>query len=154
MLRTRTFEPNDLLAFVPEQQQEDEYEVFIQELGRFGIDAFHNQSAGLFAYSVVDDDTGEVMAIGGSQPYSSGNYIFWSFISAFTKTQEWPSIARAGKRIIDGLIYNGAKRVEVTVKEGYNEAVRLVEMIGFEKEGLLRKYGPNGENYLMYSRVS
>jgi hypothetical protein len=45
-------------------------------------------------------------------------------------------------------------RVQTTVMHGQTGLVRLVEFLGMQFEGRLRNYGPNGEDYLMYGRIS
>ena len=45
-------------------------------------------------------------------------------------------------------------RVQTTVMHGQTGLVRLVEFLGMKFEGRLRHYGPNGEDYLMYGRIS
>jgi|TARA_R110002051_G_scaffold5954_12_gene29640 hypothetical protein len=45
-------------------------------------------------------------------------------------------------------------RVQTTVLHGQTELIRLVEFLGMKFEGRLRNYGPNGEDYLMYGRIS
>lgn len=45
------------------------------------------------------------------------------------------------------------RRMEATVDAGDPKAIRWAQRIGFRIEGLLRAYGPNGEDYFMMARV-
>jgi hypothetical protein len=64
---------------------------------------------------------------------------------AFHKTV----IALLGEQILKRKL----RRVEITVKHDFEQGKKWAESLGFEQEGLLRKYGPNGEDYFMYARV-
>jgi len=44
-------------------------------------------------------------------------------------------------------------RVQMSVRSDFDEAVRFAEFLGFEREGVMRKYGPDGVDYYMYARV-
>lgn len=44
-------------------------------------------------------------------------------------------------------------RVQATIKPDFAPAIRLVEHLGFEKEGIMKSYGPNGEDVLLYGRT-
>lgn len=45
-------------------------------------------------------------------------------------------------------------RVQFTVREGYAPAQRWAESLGFELEGTLVKYGPDGADHYMYARIA
>lgn len=59
------------------------------------------------------------------------------------------SIVRAMKRCIR--VYQ-TERVEMLVKTDFPQAHRLAKILGFEREGTLRKFF-EGQNYDMYARV-
>ena len=45
------------------------------------------------------------------------------------------------------------RRLQSFVLEGFETGVKMVERLGFEREGLLRNYGPSGENVWIYGRI-
>jgi hypothetical protein len=45
------------------------------------------------------------------------------------------------------------RRIEAAIDCNFKEGVRLAEMMGFQKEGVMRKYGANGEDYFMMGRI-
>ena len=45
------------------------------------------------------------------------------------------------------------ERVQAIVEPEDNRAIRFIEYLGFEREGLLRKYLPDGKDMLMYARI-
>lgn len=46
------------------------------------------------------------------------------------------------------------ERVQCDVSADLHKARRFVEMLGFAEEAVMRKYGPNGEDFCRYARVS
>lgn len=45
------------------------------------------------------------------------------------------------------------RRLQAHVFPNFVNGVKLVERLGFEREGLCRQYGPNGEDMYLYARV-
>lgn len=45
------------------------------------------------------------------------------------------------------------RRIEAMVRAGCKAEVQWVELLGFEREGLLRAWGPKGEDHLVYALV-
>lgn len=45
------------------------------------------------------------------------------------------------------------RRLQAKVKEGFDIGTRFVERMGMVSEGVLQKYGPEGDNYIMYGKV-
>ena len=62
------------------------------------------------------------------------------------------------KCMIKGLSYfekkHGLKRIQADCVKGFDRAVKWLEHLGFEYEGEMRRYGPNGETMLRFGRVS
>ena len=44
-------------------------------------------------------------------------------------------------------------RVQMTVRASFIEGIKFAQTLGFRSEGLLRKYGPDQADYLMFARV-
>jgi len=44
-------------------------------------------------------------------------------------------------------------RLEMTVKHNLRDACKFAASLGFDQEGLMRKYGLNGEDYFLYART-
>lgn len=45
-------------------------------------------------------------------------------------------------------------RITMTVLERYEEGHKWAESLGFQREGLMRKYGPDQSNHYLYSRIT
>lgn len=78
-----------------------------------------------------------------------GNYSCWA-VFAHQKTKAWPAIVRKVHREMEAL---KARRIEMTVVQGFDQGCRLAFMLGFEVEGLLNNYGPDGKNHFMFAKV-
>ena len=62
--------------------------------------------------------------------------------------------ARYVKKMIDVIIKdNGLKMLQATVHASDIVAVQFASWLGFESEGIMRKYGINGEDYVRVARV-
>lgn len=44
-------------------------------------------------------------------------------------------------------------RVQATVPVGHEPAARFIMRMGFAREGLLRKFGPDGSDFIMFGRL-
>lgn len=47
----------------------------------------------------------------------------------------------------------GIHRIEAVVRAGFGPGMRWAGMLGFELEGVMRKYGPDGSDYLLYAKI-
>jgi len=45
------------------------------------------------------------------------------------------------------------RRLQAKVKEGFDIGTRFVESMGLTSEGILKGYGPDGDNYIMYGKI-
>ena len=48
---------------------------------------------------------------------------------------------------------SGYKRIEATIKKDDTMSFNWMKGLGFEREGLMRKFGTDGEDYYMYARI-
>lgn len=92
---------------------------------------------------------GEVMMIAGLVPQWTNRAIAWTLISQ-----------NAGKhfielhRYVDEFLENSNfDRVESMVDVGFEAGHRWMKMLGFEVEGYMRKYRPDGGDMVLYARI-
>jgi hypothetical protein len=58
------------------------------------------------------------------------------------------------KTLADGAFANfHVHRIQIVVKADYLEGQRWAETLGFEAECVMPKYGPNGDDYVLFGRV-
>ena len=46
------------------------------------------------------------------------------------------------------------QRVQAVVQEDYAKSIKWLEWLGFEQEGLMKKFGVSGENFYRYARIN
>lgn len=94
---------------------------------------------------------GRVVACAGLMPLWEGNVRAWAVIAGDIGAGGMGSLHRAIRR---GLAACPARRIEVEVDAEFEQAHRWVKMLGgFEWEGRMRKYSPDGRDTDRYARV-
>lgn len=98
-------------------------------------------------YSAVAGD--EVIASAGFYPQWDGRAIVWALVSA-NAGRHFVKLHRAVLRSFE---IHPFRRVETCVLAGFAEGCRWAEMLGFEREGFMRAYAPDGSDFHLYARV-
>lgn len=94
---------------------------------------------------------GRVVVCAGLCPLWAGNVRAWAVIAGDIGGVGMVALTRAVRR---GLDVCQARRIEVEVDSEFKQAHRWVEMLGgFEWEGRMRKYTPDGRDCDRYARV-
>ncbi len=132
----RKFSKDDLVKLNVQHQQAHELDLSIQPpessftleqdgviLGVFGFVKMYRGRAAVFAF--VSKDAGRWMT---------------AVVRALKRTIEW------------GVPTFGFDRLEMSVLEGFPAGDRMARMLGFEYEGMMRKYF-KGRNYKLFARV-
>jgi RimJ/RimL family protein N-acetyltransferase len=76
--------------------------------------------------------------------------ILWGFVSG-KAGRRMIRIHRVVKRFTSSV---SVRRIEATVQAGFDPGCRLMDLLGFEREGLMRCYGPDGADHYRYAKVS
>lgn len=74
----------------------------------------------------------------------------WTLLSPQLSGQHMLAITRECRRQFAAC---EARRIQAHVDPNFAPAVRWVELLGFQYEGLLRRFSPDGRDMAMYSRV-
>lgn len=103
------------------------------------------------AWTVITD--GEVILCGGAKIVMPGMGEAWTYFS-----EDIHSHALAVHRIVKKMLQfiideHKLRRIQAISKETVPDAGRWLEALGFQKEGVLRKFGPEGDNFVLYARV-
>lgn len=61
------------------------------------------------------------------------------------------SITRRVRQVIESI--PDVRRFQMTVRADFEQGNRWARMLGCESEGILRSYGKNGEDHVMYARL-
>lgn len=100
------------------------------------------------AVSAFDGD--RILICGGIAKITNTNGVCWALLSE-EAGKHMHSLHFAVKRFIT---LQPWRRLEASVEKNFSAGCRWVQLLGFEMEGEMRGYGPNGETHLRYARVS
>lgn len=139
------FKLSHLSSFFPVNEQKEEYGEFLDNLLECGVLMINNPQAGDYAFTVIDDNH-KILAICGSQR-DGGVDVFWSFVGQEATPHQWSGIMRVCRRILGWLFKKGATRVEVSIRDGYENAKRAMDILGF------KKYKSLNNGYSLYFMV-
>lgn len=99
------------------------------------------------AYSAVDGDA--VFACAGLIHQWPGRALAWALIAA-EAGRHMIGIHKAVRRALD---VHAFRRVETAVAADFDQGHRWAVMLGFEREGRMRAYTPDGGDCDLYARV-
>lgn len=100
-----------------------------------------------FAWTGEHD--GQVMGVAGLLPQWENRAIAWAVLSKHAG----PHFAHIHKAVRRYLVHAPYRRIETTVDIGFPQGVRWMKMLGFELEGYMKAYRPDGEDMLLFARV-
>lgn len=103
------------------------------------------------AYSLVIN--GEVIGCAGVVMLGKGRGEAWTLLSSFFyryKKTAYRAICEGLRKIIEE---KELWRVQALVRPDFETGEHFIKHLGFEREGLLRGYGPNGEDLIMFARL-
>ena len=97
-------------------------------------------------------DGGEIHAVAGIVPLWEGVGEAWAIPTKHIGKRKIV-IGRHFKNTFH-MVANDLKmrRVQAAVKVGFDKAHRLVRFLDMEEEGLMKKYGPEGADYVRYAK--
>jgi hypothetical protein len=100
-------------------------------------------------------------ALVNNKPIAAGGmYLLWDGVAegwVMATKDIWEyriTMARNFKEKFDILVKTSkVKRIQTNVKANFKLGHRFAEWLGFEKEGLMKYYGPDGSDYIRYARI-
>lgn len=103
-------------------------------------------------YTLVDGE--KIVATAGIHIMWPGVGEGWLIMSKHA-VEYGRSVARYAYRGFDSIMAdNGLHRVQASVSSLDPEAVRFARWMGFENEGIMEKFGPDGSDYYRMARIS
>ena len=96
------------------------------------------------------EDGGEVLVCCGLMAMWENRSVAWSLISE-SAGRHFVRIFRMMRAILEA---HPVRRVECTVDPGFDNGHRLAKLLGFQFEGLMRAYLPDGRDVCLYGKVS
>lgn len=139
MLNYREFESKDVMNI------ELDYELSGES--RLGLVAHDN----IVGYTLTYDN--EVLAVGGLHMMWFGVGEAWLLVSP--KALAKPvALARYSKRLLHDIVEKTqVRRVQASVHVDDTRAMLFAEWLGFAHEGIMRKYGMEGDDYFRMARI-
>lgn len=97
-------------------------------------------------------DNGEIYAAWGLAPVWDGVAEGWMVPSKLIDSRKI-SVARAIRRQLErDIVRLKLRRVQAAVRKDFNEAHQFIKFLGFESEGIMHRFGPDGADYERYAR--
>lgn len=93
---------------------------------------------------------GKLVALGGHAPVWAGRTVVWGYLGA-DSGPSLPAMTRKVRAEMDALALE-FPRIEAYASRNYGAASRWLVMLGFRREGLMRKFA-SGRDYFMYART-
>ena len=98
----------------------------------------------------VTDRQGEIVFCLGVHNLWPGVGELWLTTSPLAAA--YPNSWIVGRGLVD-MIRSGYVRLQAVVDPLFSEAMRVMEHLGFTHEGILRRYGPHGEDQVMCAAI-
>ena len=96
---------------------------------------------------------GSIIGCAGMTPLWRGVADFWSYFGVDTFSGNKRLTLRALRIYLEEFHTEyGLHRLQAVVKADFPEGVRFAEFFGFQNEGIMKNYGPGGEDFYRYSK--
>ena len=113
-------------------------------------DAFKAPYA-IHGYTLLEDS--EIVAMGGVHMLWNKVGEAWVMLGKDAKSKP-RTVAKYADLMFDVIIHkNKLNRVQASIAVNDAKAIRFGKWLGFEMEGLMRRYGPDGSDYYRVARV-
>ena len=98
---------------------------------------------------------GVIWGVGGVVVHWEGMGEFWLMLTkGFNKDLSGSTILREIMSFVEDKIEeHNLHRAQAVIRFDYVEAIKMIEFLGFEREGVLRNYLPGPKDAYMYSRI-
>ena len=99
------------------------------------------------------DVDGRIVASAGLIPLWAGVAEAW-MMGGDDIGRHQVKVARQIRTMFDDVMkQRGLYRAQANIHHRFDKAIRLAEWLGFENEGLMRRFGIEGDDYFRYARV-
>ena len=113
-----------------------------------------------FVEGVVVDDMaftgvidGEIIACGGIYPIWENVGEAWFLGTDYVNKYPIIVTKTIRKYLKDLMFNNKLHRVQAHVRSDWDRANRWIEFLGMQKEGVVRKFSPDGRDHILFSKV-
>ena len=142
-MEIRTFQPQDLYAISLQSAQLGILYDTVREKG-------YGEALAAVGKAYTATSSGEVMACIGVIPQWPGYSRAWALVSR----DAGRCMVSLTRGIARWLRFHNEGRVDTAVRCDFDAAIRWAKMLGFQQEGVMRKYDPEGADYYLYAQVA
>ena len=103
------------------------------------------------SYTLVID--GQIVCCAGVVLMEWGRGEAWTLVSSLFYKYPKTSFKAIKTKLDEIAKEKNLRRVQSLINSNSEWGERWMEHLGFRKEGMLRAYGPNGEDFIMFSRI-
>ena len=100
------------------------------------------------AWSIYDDEM--PLFCGGIVEGTQSTGYLWAFVSG----EAGPRMRTITRMCARYLAMKRLRRIETSARADFAAGCRWAKLLGFENEGLMRKYGADGSDHYRYARIS
>lgn len=94
---------------------------------------------------------GKLVALGGHTPLWEGRTVLWGYLGADCG-RALPAMTRRVLAEVESLAVE-FPRIEAYAERHHEQGNRWLRLLGFRKEGVMRKFA-NGRDYVLYARIA
>lgn len=99
------------------------------------------------------DGSGRVIFFGGVVVIWNGVGEAWSVMSDLVEHNPLAVVREIRRRIEEAFENHGLRRIQAIIADDNPRAVKLMRLAGFEVEGILRGYSPDGKDCFILGRL-
>lgn len=96
---------------------------------------------------------GKVLVVGGAIPFWAGRCEAWALLAKDLTLAEKITATRGAIEWLDWVHDQGFWRIESSADVAYYHGRKWLELLGFELEGIARRYNPFARDHAMYARL-
>ena len=111
--------------------------------------AYYREYPIVFAYTVDNNP----LAIWGANVFWEGVCETYAFFTNKAVNEYKVTVSREAKKYMEYLHRLGFRRIQATVQMSNPTSLKWHKWLGFKEEGIMRKYGIDGDDYIMMSRI-
>jgi hypothetical protein len=113
----------------------------------------YQNTLGFILETIQHDETQEILAIFSGTVVMRGNLEISALVGRGARKYPLEFFRHTQRRIQWHETNLNIRRTQVTIRAGYPFLIKWIELLGFQREGLMRKFGPEGDDYYLYARV-
>jgi len=141
----RSFHPDDLNEMVTKPSQYMEHAWLLKQ------DWLQYWSIGGLGFSGVNSS--RILFCGGCFPVWTGRSTAWFILDQDFDRFDLLWMVKRIRSFLENSMPDTVRRIDATAREDFPPGGRMLEMLGFEAEGLMKQYGPDGASHHLYART-